>query len=77
MSATAITAVVKDTHSVTVLDAASGNYKATIFVTSGTIMGQPIVSANSIVVTYQEGGNMYSNTYSTASLAFMQRLPLG
>lgn len=69
-----ITAVAKDTHSITILDSISGSYKATIYVTSGTIVGQPIISAQTIVVSYQEGGCVYTNTYSTESLAFIQRI---
>lgn len=76
MAQEVLTAVAKDTHSITIIDTVSGGYKATIYVTSGTIVGQPVVSANTILVTYQEGGNTFSNTYSTESLAFMQRLQL-
>lgn len=70
-------AIAKDAHSITILDAVDGSYYGTLYITSGQIIGQPIVSPQTIVVSYQEGGHTYMNTYSTETRAFIQRLQIG
>lgn len=57
------TAVANNKNSISLYDIESGSYRGTIFVTSGEIIGQPIVSAKTITVTYTEGGNNYMNVY--------------
>lgn len=57
------TAVANSKNSISLYDVESGGYRGTIFVTSGEIIGQPIVSAKTITVTYTEGGNNYMNVY--------------
>lgn len=56
------TAVANSKNSISLYDE-TGGYRGTIFVTSGEIIGQPIVSAKTITVTYTEGGNNYMNVY--------------
>ena len=51
MASNTYTAVAANQHNITVYDASSGNYVSSINVTSGQIIGQPIVSANTITVT--------------------------
>ena len=46
------TAVASNQHNMTIYDAVSGNYIASINVTSGQIIGQPIMSPNTITVTF-------------------------
>ena len=45
------TVAVHDPHSVSLYDAETGSYEGVIYVTSGTIIGTPIVSPKSISVT--------------------------
>lgn len=70
------TAVAKDAHSITILDAVDGSFYGTLYITSGTIVGQPMVSPQTIVVSYQEGGHTYMNTYVTDTRAFVQRIQI-
>lgn len=71
------TALAKDPHSITIIDAADGSYYGTLYVTSGQIIGQPLVSPQTIVVSYQEAGHTYMNTYATETRAFVQRVQIG
>ncbi len=57
------TAVANNRNSITLYNAETGAYVKTIFVTSGEIIGQPIVSAKTIIVTYTERGSNYMNVY--------------
>lgn len=68
-----LTASASSPHSITLIDVATGAYMGSIYVTSGNIIGQPLVSPDMIVVTYQEGGSTYINKYSTSTRAFMSR----
>jgi hypothetical protein len=71
------TAVASNQHNMTIYDAVSGNYIASINVTSGQIIGQPIMSANTITVTFNEGGCNYMSVYDAKSLNFLRRQSLG
>lgn len=68
-----LTASASSSHAITLIDVHTGAYMGSIYVTSGSIIGQPLVSADMIVVTYQEGGVTYINKYSTDTKAFMGR----
>lgn len=51
------TAVASTKHNIGIYDAETGNYVKSLFVTTGEIIGQPIISAKTITVAYTEGGN--------------------
>ena len=53
-----------------------GNYISSINVTSGQIIGQPIISANTITVTFTEGGCNYMSVFDAQSLNFIRRQTL-
>lgn len=71
-----ITAVVKDKHSVALYNVADGSFRGTLFVTSGEIIGQPLQSAETLTVTYTEGGSNYMSTYKLPGLQFKSKIKL-
>lgn len=71
-----LTVVVKDQHSISLYNVSDGMYKGTLFITNGTIIGQPITSADSVTVTYNEGGFNYMNTYKLPGLQFKSKIKL-
>lgn len=70
------TAVASNEHNITIYDAVTGSYISSINVTSGQIIGQPIVSANTITVTFTERGNNYMSVYNAKTLSFLRRQTL-
>jgi hypothetical protein len=66
------TAIASNEHAISIYDAESGAYYSSIFITSGKIIGQPIVSSKTITVTYTEGGNNYMAVYDAQSLGFIR-----
>jgi hypothetical protein len=70
------TAIADNQHNITIYDAVSGNYVSSINVTSGQIIGQPIVSANTITVAFTEGGSNYMSVFDAHSLNFIRRQSL-
>lgn len=76
MASNTYTAVASNPHNITIYDASSGNYISSINVTSGQIIGQPIVSANTITVTFTEGGCNYMSVFDAQSLNFIRRQTL-
>ena len=58
-----INVVVHDPHSISLYDVDSGQYLGIIYVTSGSIVGSPIISQKTVSVTSSEGGVMYMSTY--------------
>jgi hypothetical protein len=46
------TVVVHDPHSVALYDAETGGYEGIIYVTSGSIVGTPIITPKTVTVTY-------------------------
>lgn len=73
---TPYTAVASNAHNITIYDAVSGNYVSSINVTSGQIIGQPIMSAKTITVTFTEGGYNYMSVYDAENLNFIRRQSL-
>lgn len=73
---TPYTAVASNAHNITIYDAVSGNYVSSINVTSGQIIGQPIMSSKTITVTFSEGGCNYMSVYDAESLNFLRRQTL-
>jgi hypothetical protein len=76
MASNTYTAVAANQHNITVYDAVSGNYVSSINVTSGQIIGQPIVSANTITVTFSEGGSNYMSVFDAHTLNSIRRQSL-
>lgn len=70
---TPYTAVASNAHNITIYDAVSGNYITSINVTSGQIIGQPIMSSKTITVTFTEGGTNYMSVYDIKSLNFIRK----
>ena len=50
------TATIHDPHSIALYDAQSGAYEGVIYITSGTIIGMPIVTPKSVSVQFTENG---------------------
>lgn len=70
------TAVAGNAHNIKIFDAENGTYVSSINVTSGQIIGQPIVSANTITVTFTEKGNNYMSVYDIRTLSFLRKMSL-
>lgn len=77
MSNKNITVVVKDPHSISLFDAESGQYLGVIYVTSGSIVGSPIISQKIVTVTSQENGMMYMTTYDLTTRSFVKKISIG
>lgn len=69
-----ITVVVQDSHSIGLYDVDSGNYLGVIYVTSGSIVGSPIISQKNVTVTAQENGIMYMTTYELTTKKFIRKI---
>lgn len=67
MTTKTYTAVASTKHNIGIYDAESGNYIKSLFVTTGEIIGQPIISAKTITVTYTEGGNNWMAVFDINS----------
>lgn len=74
MANTNITVVVQNPHSIGLYDAESGQYLGIIFVTSGSIVGNPIISQKIVNVTSQENGILYMTTYDLKSRALVRKI---
>lgn len=72
----ALTAVTKDQHSISLYTTGSNVFKGILFITSGSIIGQPINNGDSLTVTYNEGGFNYMNTYKLPGLQFKSKIQL-
>lgn len=69
-----ITVTVKDPHSIGLYDAENGQYLGIIYVTSGSIIGSPIISQKTVAVTSSESGIMYMTTYDMSSRALIRKI---
>ena len=76
MSKKVLTAVVVDPHVLSIYDAQTGEYDGIIYVTSGSIIGQPIVTADKLTVTYSENGFTYMNLYKLPSKEFDRKIQI-
>lgn len=76
MATNTYTAVASNQHNISIYDAETGGYISSLNVTSGQIIGQPIVSANTITVTFTEGGANYMSVYDSHTLGFLRRQSL-
>ena len=69
-----INVVVHDPHSISLYDVDSGQYLGIIYVTSGAIVGSPIISQKTVSVTSSESGVMYITTYDMSTRAFIRKI---
>lgn len=68
------TVAVHDPHSISLFDAETGGYEGVIYVTSGTIIGTPIVSTSTVTVTHTENGGTYMSVYNLPSKSFNKKI---
>jgi hypothetical protein len=76
MSKKVLTAVVSDPHILSLYDAQAGDYDGILYVTSGSIIGQPVVTADKLTVTYSENGLTYMNMYKLPSKDFERKIQI-
>lgn len=72
----AYTATASNEHSISIYNAETGAYQTSVFVTTGKIIGQPIVSSETISVTFNERGCNYMSVYNAKTLAFLRKITL-
>ena len=70
------TAVAADDHRINIYDARTGSFISCINVTSGCIIGSPMVSSDTISVVFEERGHRYMNVYDGRTLSFLRRQSL-
>lgn len=70
------TVAVKDPHSITLFDASTGAYDGIIYVTSGSIIGSPIITPSSVSVTFTENGSTYMSIFDLPSKRFSKKIYL-
>jgi hypothetical protein len=76
MAKSMYTAVAGNEHSISIYDVQTGSFERSIFVTSGKIIGQPLVSASTITVTYNEGGNNWMSVFDADSFSLIRKQEL-
>lgn len=69
-------ATIHSPQSVALYDAQTGAYEGVIYITSGTIIGMPIVTPKSLTVQYTENGSSYMVMYDLPSRNFNKKIPL-
>jgi hypothetical protein len=70
------TVAVHDPHSICLYDAETGGYEGIIYVTSGSIIGTPIINPKSVSVTYTENGSTYMSIFDLPSKGFNKKIYL-
>lgn len=70
------TVVVHDPHSVSLYDAETGSYEGVIYVTSGAIIGTPIISSKTVSITYTENGATFMSVFNLPSKSFNKKIKL-
>lgn len=70
------TVAVHDPHSISLYDAETGSYEGVIYVTSGSIVGTPIVNAKNVSITFVEGGRTFMCIYDLPSKAFNKKIAI-
>lgn len=71
-----VTVTAKDKHSVTVMDAGTGNFRGTYYITSGEILGQPQQAGDMLTVTCSENGKTWIKVYSLPTMNFKRQTPI-
>lgn len=74
--AKSFTVVVHDPHSVSLYDAETGGYEGVIYVTSGSIIGTPIISTKTVSITHLENGHTYMSVYDLPSRSFNKKIKI-
>ena len=69
-------ASIKDSHSVALYDAQTGGYEGVIYVTSGSIIGTPIISTKTVSITHLENGSTYMSVYDLPSRSFNKKIKI-
>ena len=69
-----LTTAIHDPHSVALYDTQTGVYEGIIYVTSGTIVGMPIVTPTTLTVQCLESGLMYMAIYELPSRVFVKKI---
>lgn len=70
------TASIHSPHSVALYDAQTGSYEGVIYITSGSIIGMPIVTPTSLSVQFTENGYNYMTVFDLPSKAYNKKIPL-
>lgn len=66
-----VSVVIKDKHSINLYDITNnGNFIRNVFITSGEIIGSPVVSGETCSITCIEGGRTCIRTYEMPSFRF-------
>lgn len=68
-----LSVVMKDKHSVNLYNAIGGRYIRNVFVTTGEIIGQPVISGDYCTVTCIEGGRTVVITYTLPQFKFRNK----
>ena len=68
------TVAVHDPHSICLYDASTGSDEGIIYVTSGSIIGNPVVTPTNVSVTYTENGSNYISIFDLPSKAFSKKI---
>lgn len=71
------TAAANNQNSISIYDVEMGSYVTSIFVTSGQIIGQPVVSADKICVTFTEQGSTYIKIFDGQTFAYLTQTTVG
>lgn len=70
------TVVVHDPHSIALYDAETGGYEGIIYVTSGSIVGTPIITPKTVTVTYSQSGGMWMSVFDLPSKGFNKKIKI-
>lgn len=68
------TVAVRDPHSICLYDATTGSYEGIIYVTSGSIIGNPVITSSSVSVTFTEHGSTYMTIFDLPSKKFNKKI---
>ena len=72
MSEIPVIVIVKNNHSVCVLDARTGNYIGEHRITSGEIVGSPQQSGNTVTITCRESGMTWVKVYTLPQMGYVR-----
>ena len=67
-----VVVVVKDSHTVRVLDAQTGNFIGEHRITSGEIVGSPLQSGNIVTITCRESGMTWVKVYTLPQMGYVR-----
>ena len=70
------TVVANDQHSVSVYEVPSGEFRGTVFITDGQILGQPIISGDTVTINIFENGKNWICVHSLPGMGFQKKIPV-